>query len=265
MSWRSDFDWAPPETDAGGGLPAGTIEAFAATMPPRYRVLFDPRAICRHAAISHRRGQRPAVAEVWRRLADGSAAMCVVADDRPGLLSAIAAALVSHRFDVITALVFSRASGRETIEAVDFLWVRRADSADTVPIDADEVESVGEVLSAILAGSISLAEIAMRTAGSAQRGEMLVVRYDPIDEDGRAVLLIEAPDRPGMLLTIARELFQQGAQIARSLVRTVDGRAHNRFELSEFSGLPLSLERREQVRMAIVAALAFGDVSPHAV
>ncbi len=49
----------------------------------------------------------------------------------PVLLSAIAAALVSHRLDVITALVFSRATGRGEIEAVDFLWVRRAEVADT--------------------------------------------------------------------------------------------------------------------------------------
>ena len=61
-----------------------------------------------------------------------------------------------------------------------------------------------------------------------------------------------------MLLTITRELFQHGTQIVRSLVRTADGRAYNRFELSEFSGQPLSAERREQVRAAVVAVLAFG-------
>ncbi|HEY5145660.1 MAG TPA: hypothetical protein VII82_02795 [Polyangiaceae bacterium] len=269
MSWRSDFDWAPSERETGTHLPSGYVEGFAATMPSRYRVLFDPRAICKHAAISFRRGTRAAYAEVWRALADGSAALCVVADDRPGLLSAIAAALVSHRLDVITALVFSRATARGEIEAVDFLWVRRAEVADTAPIGADEVESVGEVLSAILAGSVSVAEIALRTAPGTPPvalADMLVaVSFDPVDEDGRAVLQVEAPDRPGMLLTITRELFQQGAQISRSLVRTADGRAYNRFELSEFSGHPLSTDRREQVRTAVVAALAFGDVSPHAI
>ena len=61
-----------------------------------------------------------------------------------------------------------------------------------------------------------------------------------------------------MLLTITRELFQHGTQIARSLVRTADGRAYNRFELSEFSGLPLSGERRDQIRAAVATALAFG-------
>jgi [protein-PII] uridylyltransferase len=256
MAWRPDFDWAPPEGEAPD-LPGSAIEAFAASMPPRYGVLFDPRAIRRHAAISHRRGKRPAYAEVWRTLPDGSAALCVVADDRPGLLSAIAAALVSHRLDVITALVFSRATSAGEIEAVDFVWVRRALSSDTAAIGTDEAVSVGEVLSAILGGSISVEEIASRTAPSSAPDSMLVVvRFDAADEDGRAVLLVEAPDRPGMLLTITRELFQQGTQIARSLVRTADGRAYNRFELSEFSGATLTPDRREQVRTAVVAALA---------
>jgi [protein-PII] uridylyltransferase len=257
MSWRSDFDWAPSEGEAGN-LPAAAVEAFVTSMPSRYSVLFDPRAIRRHAAVSHRRGKRPAYAEVWRSLADGSAAICVVAEDRPGLLSAIAAALVSHRLDVITALVFSRPTGTGEVEAVDFLWVRRALSSDTAAIGVDEAVSVGEVLSAILAGTVSIEEIASRTAAAATAGSLLVaVRFEPSDEDGGAVLLVEAPDRPGMLLMITRELFQQGAQINRSLVRTADGRAYNRFELSEFSGQPLSSERREQIRVAVVASLAF--------
>jgi [protein-PII] uridylyltransferase len=262
MSWRADFDWAS-DGDPPSDLPAAVVETFAASMPTRYGVLFDPRAIRRHAGIAHRRGKRPAYAEVWRALGDGTAALCVVADDRPGLLSAIAAALVSHQLDVITALVFSRVASSGDVEAVDFLWVRRAASSDTAAIGADEAQSVGEVLSAILAGKISVEEIASRAASAPPPDPRLDVRFDAKDEDGRAVLLVEAPDRPGMLLTIARELFQHGTQIVRSLVRTADGRAYNRFELSEFSGQPLSAERREQVRSAVVAVLAFG-VDAHA-
>ena len=63
----------------------------------------------------------------------------------------------------------------------------------------------------------------------------------------------------GMLLSIARELYKQGAQIVRSLVRTSEGRAYNRFDLSEFSGARLSAERREQIRAAIHAAVALGE------
>jgi [protein-PII] uridylyltransferase len=229
-------------------------------MPPRYRVLFDSRTTRRHAAVAYRRGGRAAHAEVWRTHADGSAALCVVADDRPGLLSAIAAALVFHRLDVITALVFSRHTEGGTVEAVDLAWVRRANVEDEASIDGDEAASVGEVLSAILSGQIAVDQIAAHAAAFRTGEDDVVVRFDGVDEGGLAGLVVEAPDRPGMLLTIAFEVFQHGAQIVRSLVRTSAGRAFNHFELSEFSGAPLSAERRGQIRDAVYAALTLHEV-----
>jgi [protein-PII] uridylyltransferase len=253
MPWSADMFWARP--DAEGPQFSAFAAEFAASMPPRYQVLFDPRSIRLHAGVSFRRGAMPARAEVWRSLPDRSAALCVVADDRPGLLSAIAAALTSHRLDVITALVFSR-TVPPGCEAVDLLWVRRDRVDDRDPIDEEEAVSIGEVLSAILAGRISVEEIASRKNAEPSAADPSVgVQFNQIDEEGRAVLLVEAPDRPGMLLTITFELFKQGAQIVRSLVRTVDGGAFNEFELAEFSGAPLSAERRDQIRTAVVAAL----------
>lgn len=258
--WRGDFDWAPSDADPAGSLPGEVADAFAASMPARYGVLFDPRTIGRHAAIAHRRTGRAAHAEVWRSLPDGSAALCIVAEDRPGLLSAIAAALVLHKLDVLTALVFSRVLPGGEGEAVDLVWVRRANPVDSDAIGADEAQSIGEVLSAIVSGKISIEQIAAQ-AGSLPKADdaSVLVRFDDVDDSGFAALMVEAPDRPGMLLTIAFALFQQGAQIVRSLVRTAAGRAFNRFELAEFSGGPLSLERREQIRATVQAALALSD------
>ncbi|HZU84144.1 MAG TPA: hypothetical protein VE987_14545 [Polyangiaceae bacterium] len=256
MPWWAEFDWSASDASAAMEPAPAFVEAFAASMPSRYRVLFDPRTIRKHAGVCFRRAKRAAHVEVWRTHADGSAALCVVADDRPGLLSAIAAALVSHRLDVITALVFSRVvpGGQE---AVDLIWVRRANSADEARIDDDEAASIGQVLGAILSGSVSVEEIASHNVPSPAPGDSsVVVRFEEIDEDAPAALFVEAPDRPGMLLTIALEVFQQGAQIVRSLVRTAGGRAYNHFELAEFSGAPLSPERREQIRTAVYAALA---------
>jgi [protein-PII] uridylyltransferase len=260
MARSGEFDWttggdvAPPSD-----LSVAVVDAFASSMPARYRVLFDLRTIRKHAAICHRRGVLPAYAEVWRTLADGSAALCIVADDRPGLLSAIAASLVSHHLDVITALVFSRIApgGRE---AVDLVWVRRANTEDVSSIDDDEAASVGQVLSAILSGNISVEEIAAHTPLAPASGDhRIVVRFDDVDEEGLAPLFIEAPDRPGILLAITLEVFQQGAQIVRSLVRTSGGRVFNQFELAEFSGAPLSAERCEHIRAAVFAAMSLRE------
>lgn len=253
--WRADFDWAPSDPDPANAIADDVADAFVASMPARYGILFDPRTIRRHAAVAHRRGGRAAHAEVWRSLPDGSAALCIVAEDRPGLLSAIAAALVLHKLDVLTALVFSRVLPEGQGEAVDLVWVRRANPVDSDTVGADEAQSLGEVLSAIVSGAISVEQIAARAGDSPKADDASVlVRVDE-DDSGFAALVVEAPDRPGLLLTIAFALVQQGAQIVRSLVRTASGRAFNRFELAEFSGAPLSAERREQIRSNVHAAL----------
>jgi [protein-PII] uridylyltransferase len=258
MPWSPDIFWVSSDEDAAGF--ARFASDFTRSMPTRYQVLFDARTIRLHAAVAYRRHGQPARAEVWRSLPDGSAAFCIVADDRPGLLSAIAAALSSHRLDVITALVFSREWPGDGCEAVDLVWVKRARPDDKEPIDADEAASVGEVLGAILAGRISVEDIASRTSPTVAETDAGVdVHYGGEDEAGRAVLVVEAADRPGVLLTITFELFKQGAQIVRSLVRTVEGRAFNQFELAEFSGAPLTPERREQIRTAVLAAVALKD------
>jgi UTP:GlnB (protein PII) uridylyltransferase len=117
------------------------------------------------------------------------------------------------------------------------------------------------VLSAILSGRISVGEIASkapRSDPSREREEDLVVRFEDQDEDGHAVLVVEAADRPALLLTITFEVYQQGGEIRRSLVRTAGRHVLNRFVLAEFGGAPLTAERREQIRSSVVSALELG-------
>src|SRR3981081_3426422 len=94
------------------------VASFSASMPARYRELFDTSTAREHAAIVSRREQAPAQVEIWKRLSDGGAILFVVADDRPGLLSFISAALVVHSIDVVAAQVYTRAApgGAEAVD-----------------------------------------------------------------------------------------------------------------------------------------------------
>jgi [protein-PII] uridylyltransferase len=252
MAPRIDVERAREVDDAD--VPVAYVDRFAASMPTRYRVLFDPRAIRRHAAVAYRRGARVAHVEVWRALPDGSAALCIVADDRPGLLALVAAALVSHRLTVITAHVFSRVAASGSAEALDLFWVRRADSADGSPVEAAEAASVAQVLGALLAGTIAIADIATRP-GAPPHEPGVVIHFEDADDDGLAILDVEANDRPGLLLAITGVLSGEGVQIVRSIVRTVGGRAHNRFELTEADGAPVLAERRARIVLALEPVL----------
>jgi [protein-PII] uridylyltransferase len=265
MPSRMESEVVAREPEDGGRTPpASFVDAFTKSMPARYRVLFDPRAMRLHAAVSYRRRARFAHAELWRALPDGSGGLCIVADDRPGLLALISTALVSHRLDIITALVFSRDAGEGKREAVDLFWVRRADTHDTTSIEPSEAESIGQVLSALLDGSMSVDALVPRAPSTPPPADAdTIVHFEEHDEDGLAVMTIDALDRPGMLLAISRALFTQRAQIVRSLVRTAHGRVHNRFELAEFDGSAITPERREAICAIVRGAVAHHSAPKH--
>src|SRR5690242_10953829 len=87
--------------DAASPLDART---FAASMPDTYGDAFGDSA-AEHAAIAARRAGRAAHLERWRSLDDGTSIVCVVADDRAGLLSTICRVFVANDLDVMTAQV----------------------------------------------------------------------------------------------------------------------------------------------------------------
>ena len=97
------------------------VRAFGATLPESYRRNFDLVAIAAHSKIARERESAPAnVGSFFSSRVPGSA-VCVVADDRPGLLATISAALVLCGLDVIEAEAYTRRVVDKTNEAVDVL------------------------------------------------------------------------------------------------------------------------------------------------
>src|SRR5829696_5648886 len=96
---------------------------FLASMPFAYARAFATHEIADHAAIVGRRGNRIAHAELCR--SGGGTMVCLVADDRPGLLSLITDALLVHALgiDGAQAYVRRRADGQD--EAIDLMNLNR--------------------------------------------------------------------------------------------------------------------------------------------
>ncbi len=99
-----------------------SVSEFLATLPVTYRTVFDGEAAAEHAAIVSRRSGSQYF-EVWRALPDELYVLCLVADDRPGLLSTITTALSAVGFHIEGAQIFTRKS-TPLNEALDFFWVR---------------------------------------------------------------------------------------------------------------------------------------------
>src|SRR5437762_2024262 len=79
--------------------PSSFVERFRSSMPEAYRSRYNPEQVRAHAAISWRRASAPAHVEQWSDEADGTRWICVITDDRRGLLSLLSAAITAHCLD----------------------------------------------------------------------------------------------------------------------------------------------------------------------
>jgi [protein-PII] uridylyltransferase len=235
------------------------LSAFLDSMPPRYRQQpFDGVAVREHAAIVARRAGSAAHAEIWRRLPRGGAVVCVVADDRPGLLSFISAALVVNRLDVEAAQAYTRA---EHGEAVDFFWVRReiehGGAGATSPLLDADIARIAETLRGLVTGALTVDDVAASARENRPRpgGATTRVRFDETSDTGLAVLTVETTDRPGLLLAITRALHRARVQIVASEATTKDGSVVDRFTLVELDGAPLRASRRGVLQVEVLAAV----------
>src|SRR5579859_2976530 len=114
---------------ATGKAPLHFVEAFCAGMPSSYWLHHEHDAIRDHAEIVWRRKEQLVHVELAPTQHESVQCMSVVTDDRPGLLSLLAAAISAHALDIISAKIYCRATGGTVAEAVDFFLVRRRDDA----------------------------------------------------------------------------------------------------------------------------------------
>ena len=231
------------------------VGAFYVSMPARYRELFDGRAAREHSRIVERRAGAPAHAEIWKRLPGGGAVICVVAPDRPGLLSFISAALVVQALDVVAAQVFTRASP-DGPEAVDFFWLQREAAVES-PVLASHASAIESVVAGLMSRELTIESVMRRTgvrpmppAGSSTR-----VMFDDSPDAGRTILRVETFDRPGLLLAITQALSRARVQIIASEAQSRDGQVVDQFTLTEFDGTALRDNRRGVLRVEVLSAI----------
>jgi [protein-PII] uridylyltransferase len=207
---------------------------FRDSMPVAYRNAFSDEDIEEHALIATARGADRARAVVWRTLPQGMAILCVVTEDRPGLVALVSAGFLAHALDVRAAQIYCRTVDGGRVEAVDFFWLRNVSGGLPEPSRLD----------ACARTILELVENANGAPGvvepSAARGDgeaRLSYAPDPTLADHWEVVL-EARDFPGLLHTVARLLHQHGLEVSRCEIRTEDGVARDRFFVASFTGAP---------------------------
>jgi [protein-PII] uridylyltransferase len=237
-----------------------TLDRFVASMPDRYLLANAAESIAVHArAVEDRDGRAAHLVRVPSPHAD-VAELCVVADDRPGLLARVAGALTANRLEVLAAQVYSRVD-RDRGEAVDLFWVRdKEGGADGVePAMAQLSRDLESVCSGRLTAAALLAERVGTASPWRERPSPAVpteVLLDDRASPRHTVVEVFAKDRPGLLYTLARALHEVGISIALSKINTEGTRVIDVFYVTELDGQKVAPgSRTKEVRDALIAAI----------
>jgi UTP:GlnB (protein PII) uridylyltransferase len=221
---------------------------FLASMPAAYARAFAAAEVAEHAAIIARRGNRLVHAELCR--SGAGRVVCLVADDRPGLLSLITDALLVHAVGVASAQAYVRRRLDGVDEAIDLMDLNQV-------IDLAELGAFVQTLSELVAEDI---RVSSRDVGPPRRSEASRRVYFDLDALRRDeyVLMVQAHDSDGLLHAITSALHAQGVRILACQIGTESGVARDRFEVASLGGEAFSAVELCDIQLAVLDALPRG-------
>ncbi|MDP9149717.1 MAG: [protein-PII] uridylyltransferase [Myxococcota bacterium] len=241
--------------------PPAVLDALLSCLPERYLLANRPESIVQHGRVVVGRGSRAAyVARVPSRHPE-AAELCIVSDDRPGLLASIAAALTANRLEVLTAEVYSHPVGAER-EALDLFWVRDRDGG-TEGVEA-ALPRLERDLDDVCSGRVLPTELLRSRTGSSspwrERPSPAVpteILFDDRASPRHTIVEVFAKDRPGLLYTVAEALHGLHLSIALSKINTEGARVADVFYVSELTGAKVAPgARHQEIRDALVRAVS---------
>jgi UTP:GlnB (protein PII) uridylyltransferase len=254
---RTQPDATPPSSSS-----ADVFQESAALllggMPKPYYLRHNALEIRVHAEIIHRREDALVAVESCPgpSSAEFGEWICVVTDDRPGLLSLLSAAISAHSLDILGARVYCRTRPGRGDEAVDLFSVRGLKAKAASVLGSGDLGSIRRTMELLLRGEIDVPSLEKRSAQTSRPlGAPPVTVYFE-DSRNTDLLIVEAGDRPGLLLAISLTIFRERLTIVRSHVTTFAATARDEFELAEVDGARLSEARRSSIADKIRAALS---------
>lgn len=234
-----------------------SVRLFASSLPGSYRTNFDFGAIAEHAKLSLAREASPANVGLFFSSRVPGTAVCVVADDRPGLLATISSALVMCGLDVIEAEAYTRKPEGRPQEAVDIFWVRHEGAERrALRVSREEIAQLRQTLIGLLEGKLERRRFGEDgKVGPTPASSETVVRFIENADGNFSTLEVETGDRSGLLLALSRALYNQRVQIVGSQVKTRGERVFDRFHIVELDGTPVTATRRLEIQVAVLSAI----------
>lgn len=243
------------------------LEAFLRMMPMRYCSSNVPEDVAAHAEVLRRyesSGRHATVACVGAEDPPGVVQLCVVAQDRHGLLANIAAVLTASRLIVHAAQIYSGGieDGDRSLVAVDLFWVERAGGGSVTPLLARLEADLDDVLSGRRAPD-GLAQPTRRARRRDREGPHVATKVivDNRASPKHSVVEVFTRDRPGLLFQLASVIAEQGLSITIAKLATEGTRVVDVFYVADDNGNKLDGERAEALREAMHERLTATDRS----
>lgn len=231
--------------------------AFLHALPRRYVVANVSEDIASHARLASAGHGKPAHIEVINR-DDPYVEICVVANDRPGLLALIAASLAASRVRVVGAQVYSWFAPEGEGRALDMFWIAGGSSAEDAIAMVPRVE---RDLSALVRGEAEASSLVPSAPPSrwGERPSPAVPTRVVIDNRASAnhtVIEVLARDRIALLFWLAHTIERAGLTIALAKINTEGTRVADVFYVCDENGSKVSdSDRIEVLRRQLISAV----------
>ena len=226
---------------------------FLDSMPASYARVFSVSEVREHAAIVGRRSAQLVHAEICA--GSSGPRVCVVADDRPGLLVLVTDAFLVHGLSIKSAQVYCRRRADGQSEALDLFELQQPNPhAEPNGISSADLSAFVQTLSELVAEDVLASSRPSRAPAPGGRTTRVYFDLEAL-RGSDVVLLVEAPDSEGLLNAITSALHGQAVRILASEIRTEQGFAYDRFEVAGNSGESLSSVRLCDIQQAVYAAL----------
>lgn len=243
------------DAEVEGDRDLAFLPGFLASMPDRYLIASSAQAIVAHAGVV-RRHAAPVSVNIVPSSHPEAAELCIVADDRPGLLAMIAAALAGSRLEILAAQIYTRRLSDGTVQAVDLFWVQGR--VEGVSAAVRSLPKLTRDLQSLLAGERTSAAVVSRATPPRRQGPKVRTRVavDHRASKEHTVIEVTTLDRPGVLLAIANALYELGLTIAVAKINTEGTRVADVFYVTERTGMKIEPgPRTAAVEATLLAAL----------
>lgn len=241
-----------------GRVSKAVVDSYLAALPERYAYANEPEWIAKHLELTVAAQGELAKVQVMSE-DDPYVEVAVVAEDRHGLLSLIAASFAASRVKIIGAQVYSFRDPDGAHRALDLFWVRGGTSVRTAHSVLPRVE---RDLQQLLQGEVSAEEIVSRVAKPSWAQRTVPTVETRVSIDNRAasdstVVEVVTRDRPNLLFHLARVITASGFTIELAKINTEGARVADVFYVTDEGGTKVTeFPRIEELKTRITASIA---------